>query len=241
MYVSYKMIHTEASSKCWPLFHCCTVSYLRNARDGASIIKVTWFALTTNNHTAICVLLFLPKIIPGTCPSLRKSHFPSIHSERYLSVRTFSISSSFSIQACILWQLFWKYNKTQHNKKTPNQKILILPISLMNIRHLSLLELGICLQYIRHCALNLQDTRPSIHSALVHPQSGTYPSVNTKIKRTRKIGLYSPTVGARSGGHTHKRCPGHFSILNTKIPSGKKSTSEFADILSPIKWQCMKV
>lgn len=78
-------------------------------------------------------------------------------------------------------------NKTQHNKKTPNQKILILPISLMNIRHLSLLELGICLQYIRHCALNLKDTRPSVHSALVHPQSGTYPSVNTKMKRTRKL------------------------------------------------------
>ena len=134
-----------------------------------------------------------------------------------------------------------KKNKTQHNKKTPNQKILILPISLMNIRHLSLLELGICLQYIRHCALNLKDTRPSVHSALVHPQSGMYPSVNTKIKRTRKIGLYSPTVGARSGGHTHKRCPGHFSILNTKMPSGKISTSEFADILSPIKWQCMEV
>lgn len=129
MYVSYKMIHTEASSKCWPLFHCCTVSYLRNARDGASIIKVTWFALTTNNHTAICVLLFLPKIIPGTCPSLRKSHFPSIHSERYLSVRTFSISSSFSIQACILWQLFWKYKKTKHNitKKHQTKKFLSFP------------------------------------------------------------------------------------------------------------------
>ena len=142
----------------FPLLHCFLPSQRQRwiYNKGNVICSVNkqsrcymCFIIFTQNHTRH--LSFFKKV---TFPV---NTFGKIPVRPYIQHQQFILNSG-------MYPLttFQKIKKTQQNKKTPNQKILILPISLMNIRHLSFLKLGICLQYIRHCALNLKDTRPSV-------------------------------------------------------------------------------